>query len=52
MEEEQKAWTDKILREHLISVTVCFSTKSNQSMFDNSRVIGHFANQGHITNIT
>lgn len=35
-----------------MSVTVCFSTKSSQKTFDVSRVVGHFANQGHVINIT
>lgn len=34
-----------------MSITVCFSAKSSQKMFDVSRVVGHFANQGHVINI-
>lgn len=50
--EEDKAWADKILREHLMSFTVCLCTKSSQKIFAISRVVGHFAYQGHIINIT
>lgn len=49
---ETNSCQDLILREYLVSVTVCFFTKPSLKILNVSRGVGQFANKGHVINLT